>query len=164
MRISHYEEVQRFSQVKWLWFVFIALLIVELLVLVPTTNDENTWALLLSIGMLLLPMLFILLVFKYEVKINDEGLHYRFIPKIIRWKNIPITAIESFRVKEKETWFEKIQCGFHRNIFKNTITINITGSKYMVITLRGAGTLKLGTENADSMAYSLKQILQADHE
>lgn len=166
MRITSYIEVQRFSQVRWLWFVLIALLVAELLIFVPVLdeNGNNAALLLISLAALLLPLILILFVFKFEFTIDEEGVHYRFIPTIIRWKTISASSIESFQIKEKESWFEKIHYGFHRNIFKNIITINITGSKYLVISLRNGGTLKLGTENGDSVAYELKKLLEADHE
>jgi len=166
MRIIPYYEVQRFNQVRWLWFVLIALLITELLIFVPVLGEDenNTLLLLISMAALLLPMVLILFVFKFELSINEEGIRYRFIPKIIRWKTIPLSSIESFQLKGKESWFEKIHYGFHRNIFKNIITINITGSKYLVISLRGGSTVKLGTENADSVHYTLKHLLKADNE
>lgn len=166
MRINPYREVQRFSQVRWLWFVLIALLIVELLIFVPVLDEDENNALLLvlSLAALLLPLILILFVFKFEFAIDEEGIHYRFIPKIIRWKTIAVGSIESFQVKEKESWFEKLHYGFHRNIFRNIITINITGNKYLVLSLRSGGTLKLGTENGDSVAYTLKKLLEADHE
>ena len=161
-----YNEVQRFSQVRWLWFVLIALLITELLIFVPVLGEDenNTLLLLISLAALLLPMILILFVFKFELSIDQDGIRYRFIPKIIRWKTIPLSSIESFHVKAKESWFEKIHYGFHRNIFKNIVIINITGSKYLVVSLRGGATLKLGTENADSVHYTLKQLLRSDNE
>jgi magnesium-transporting ATPase (P-type) len=166
MRITPYKEVQRFSQVRWLWFVLIAVLIVELLIFIPEfdKNENNAPLLLISLVTLLLPLLLILFVFKFELRIDEKGIHYRFIPKIIRWKTIPVSSVESFKLKEKESWFEKIHYGFHRNIFKNIITINITGSTYLVISLRGGGTLKLGTENANTVAHTLKNLLRADLE
>lgn len=166
MRVVPYKEVQRFSQVRWLWFMLIAVLVVELLIFVPVLdeNENNAALLLISLAALLLPLILVLFVFKFEFSIDEEGIHYRFTPNIIRWKTISVSSIESFQVREKESWFEKYNHGFHRNIFKGITTINITGSKYLVISLRGGGTLKLGTENGDSVAYALKKLLEADHE
>lgn len=157
-------EVQRFSQLRWLWFLMLALLIAELLFLTPQLIHEQPMLLIFSLVAFLLPMILILFVLRYELKIDDAGIHYRFIPRIIRWHTLAFAQVAAYEVRNKETWHEKLQLGYHRNLFTKTTSVNITGSKYLVLTLKNGATIKLGTCNPETVEFTLKKLSSETNE
>jgi hypothetical protein len=159
MKNYQHAEVQRFSRVRWLWFIMLALLIAELLFLAPQWIDEQPVLLIISMAALVLPMILILFILRYEFRIDENGIHYRFIPRLIRWQTIGFGNIVSHQVRDKETWHEKFHMGYQRNLFTKTTSVNIAGNKYLILTLKDGATIKLGTENPETVAYILKKLL-----
>ena len=164
MKNYQHIEVQRFSQVRWLWFIMLALLIAELLFLAPQLIDEQPMLLIISMAALVLPMILIFFVLRYELKVDETGIHYRFIPRIIRWHTVAFGSIASYQVRDKETWHEKFHMGYQRNLFTKTTSVNIAGNKYLILTLKDGATIKLGTENPDAIEYTLKRLLSENTE
>jgi hypothetical protein len=164
MKTLQHIEVQRFSQVRWLWFLMLALLIAELLFLAPQLIHEQPLLLILSLTAFLLPMILILFVLRFEFKIDEAGIHYRFIPRIIGWQTIVFANVAAYQVRDKESWYEKFHMGYHRNLFTKTTSVNIAGSKYLILTLKDGATIKLGTENPEAVEYALKKLLSETNE
>jgi hypothetical protein len=113
---------------------------------------------------LVLPMILIFFVLRYELKVDETGVHYRFIPRIIRWHTVAFGRIASYQVRDKETWHEKLHMGYQRNLFTKTTSVNIAGNKYLILTLKDGATIKLGTENPDAIEYTLKRLLSENTE
>lgn len=157
MKALQHIEVQRFSQVRWLWFALIALLVAELLILAPQLAHDQPLLLALSLVAFLLPMVLILFVLRYELKIDEGGIHYRFIPRVLHWKTLSYDQVASFEVREKKTFYEKFHMGYHHSIFTKTTTINISGNQYLVLTLRDGVLVKLGTSEGSALEYILKR-------
>jgi hypothetical protein len=161
----HFEEEQRFTNVIWIWIVggFILLLPVGMTLADEDTTRENLTAILLSMAMSLLIVVGILIYSKLQVKINEEGLHYKFFPAITKWKMILKNEIESFEVTPAQNLIEKVEMGHKRNIFNKTITMNITGKKFARIQLKDGRKFKIGTDNAEGFERALRRLLTPDN-
>ncbi|HEU5289960.1 MAG TPA: hypothetical protein VFU05_04900 [Cyclobacteriaceae bacterium] len=163
----HYEEEQRFSHVTWIWVAFVLLLLAAptLTLLSDSVSEEDMTKVLLSTALAFLPMGVILLFAKLQIRIDGEGLHYRFIPSVFKWRTIAKNNIQSFEVTAKKNLWEKIECGYgyRRNRFNKTISMNVTGSKFARITLTGGQKLKIGTVNPESMERALRQLTSPDN-
>ncbi|MDL5050949.1 hypothetical protein QQ054_33660 [Oscillatoria amoena NRMC-F 0135] len=160
MPVVRYQEVQRFSNLRWLWIFMIGLVIAELVLLVPALQANSQSSIIITLTLLagLLPILLILFVFRYDLKVDHEGLHYRFFPRSIRWKKIPLTMIASANLKNKETFYEKVHLGYSHNPFTRTEIVNITGNKYLELILKDGVVVKLGSENPEEILVVLNKL------
>src|SRR6185436_4642982 len=99
-----------------------------------------------------IPVLAMLLYTKLQIKIDGDGVHYRFIPTILKWRTISRSSIESFEVTAKKNLWEKIECGYgyRSNRFRKIISMNVCGSKFARIKLTDGRRFKIGTINPES--------------
>jgi hypothetical protein len=44
-------------------------------------------------------------------------MHYKFFPGVWKWKTITKSEIESFEFSAMNSIFEKLECGYSRNLF-----------------------------------------------
>ena len=164
----HYEEEQRFSNVTWVWVALVLLLLSAptLILLSDSVSEKNVRSVLLSTGMAFIPMVAVLIFSKLQIKIDNEGLHYRFIPSVFKWRTVSKNSIESFEVSPKKNLWEKFECGYgyRNNRFKKTISMNVTGAKFARIKLRGGQKLKIGTVNPESMERALRKLTSPDND
>jgi RsiW-degrading membrane proteinase PrsW (M82 family) len=163
----HYEEEQRFSNVTWVWVAFALLLLAALTLplMSDSVSEKDMTSILLSTLFAFLPMAGLLLFAKFQFRIDEKGLHYRFFPAIFKWRTITKNNIESFEVSAKKNFWEKIECGYgyRHNRFKKTISMNVTGSKFARINLADGRKLKIGTVNPESMERALRQLTSTDN-
>lgn len=166
MNRTFYEEEQRFAGLTWIWMFALALVIVPLVLAVRDTSltSQDILIILLSIVAGLVLVLAILYFARLQLKIDTLGIHYRFFPAIIKWRIIPLNSIESFEVTEKKNIIEIIERGYRRNRFNNTITMNVTGKKFVRLKLKGGQKIKIGTENPDSFERALQKITSPDNQ
>jgi hypothetical protein len=159
----HFEEEQRLTRVRWIWFAWIAFLLFPLftLPLGESGSMQDVGQIFLTMGATALPLGVVLFMTRFQVKIDEEGIRYRFMPNSYKWRFIPKTTIESFEVQEKKTWFEKIHCGYYRSHKCNSIQMNITGKKLVHVKLTGGKRIKIGSENPEGIEYALKRLTTA---
>lgn len=156
----HYEEEQRFTNVRWLWLVLALIILLPLLLTFNDTgmNQQEIIALLLSTLFASVPVVAILLYSKLQLRIDDVGVHYRFFPGVWKWKTILKTEIESFELSAMNSIFEKLECGYRRNLFTDTIRMNITGKKFLRMKLKDGRKIKIGSEHPEEMERVLKRL------
>ena len=163
----HYEEEQRFSNVTWIWIAFVILLLTApvSILLSESVSEKDMQSVLISTGLAFLPMAVILFFAKLQVRIDREGIHYRFIPAVFKWRTIPKNSIQSFEVSAKKNFWEKIECGYgyRNNRLKKTISMNVTGSKFARLNLRDGRLFKIGTANPETMERALRQLTSPDN-
>lgn len=163
----HYEEEQRFSNVTWIWVALILLLLsIPLLTLTSDSiSQKDMTSVLLSTAFALLPMTGMLLFAKLQIKIDEAGVHYKFIPTVFKWRTIAKTSIESFEVTAKKNLWEKLECGYgyRSNRFRKTISMNVTGSKFARLKLTDGRRFKIGTINPESMERALRKLTSPDN-
>ena len=161
----HYEEEQRFSNVRWIWVVIPFVVLVPLIIMITEggSNQEDAAMILLSTAFALLPVMVILLYSRLMLKIDNQGFHYKFFPAVIKWRIISKDMIESFEVTEKRSLLEKIECGYRRNRLNNTILMNISGKKFVRIKLKYSRRLKIGSENPEGFERALRRLTSPDN-
>lgn len=162
----HYEEEQRFSNKRWIWFVlfFLFLLPIIMALTEEEPNQKDMTMILLSTVFAILPVAAILLYSKFQIKIDNQGIHYKFFPAVIKWRVISKDMIESFEVTAKQTLLEKVECGYRRNRLNNTIVMNISGEKFARIKLKDGRRLKIGSENPEGLARALRKLTSPDNQ
>ena len=159
-----YEEEQRFSSVWWIWVFLLALLFLTfVLILTDKSASEDTAVnLLLTVTLGFLPVGAIIYFSKLQFKIDEDGIHYKFFPAVLKWRIIERNTIKSFEVSEKKNLLEKLSRGYTRNSLDNSITMNISGRKLARIKLNNGRTFNIGTENPESVERALKKLVAPD--
>src|SRR5688572_28537767 len=100
----HYEEEQRFAHVTWIWVALVLLLLSAptIILLDDSASQKDVTMVLLTTAFAFIPMAAILLFAKLQIRIDSEGLHYKFFPSVYKWKTIPKKIIQAFEVSAKK--------------------------------------------------------------
>ena len=156
----YYQEEQRFTNVRWLWLVLILIILLPLLLTYNDKgmNQQELITLFLSTLLAVVPVVAMLFFSKLQLRIDDGGIHYRFFPGVWKWKTITKTEIESFEFSDMKSLFEKWETGYCRNLFTDSIRMNITGKKFLRMKLKDGGKIKIGSENPEEMERALKRL------
>lgn len=154
----HFEEEQRFTSIPWLWVAIFIPLLIPLFFITGEPTQEDVTMLLLTILMGWIPIAIILFYSKFQLKVDRDGLRYKFFPAVWRWKLVPKDNIASFEIRSKKTFIEKLTFGYRNNRFTNTIRMNITGDTFVYIKLTMGRTLKIGTNNAEGLKLALQRL------
>jgi len=159
MNHNHYYEEQRFTNLRWLWIAVLIALLIPLVTL--SLTDADYLFTLQTTGLVLLGLIPILAILNYSrlyVKIDSEGLHYQLFPAIWKWRKINKKDIASMESINEPSLLEKIIIGHQRNLFTNTIRMNITGTTFLRLNLVNGKKIIIGSKNADEMIKVLKKI------
>ncbi len=148
-----FTEKQRFNQ----WWLWLLLIVVNGLVLYNfykyaiTGNIENTaFSFLVGIPFFI-PLLvsFLLLSFRLDTTINEEGIYVRFFPLQIKMKYYPWNEIANCFVREYSPIGEYGGWGM-RGFGKNR-ALNISGNKGLQIEFTDQKRLLIGTNKPDEL-------------
>lgn len=159
--MSHFlfEEEQRFTRLAWLW-ILSTLAVLAPIGIIMGTNPQAFSSPMLALTLLSMGIPFVILMWfcRLEVRVDEAGLRYRFRPTVFQWKIIPPSQIISYEIRDAKNWHERFSVGFSRSWLRNTTFMNITGKKFLVVTLSDNSTLMIGIENAESMAWAMKRL------
>jgi hypothetical protein len=162
----HYEEEQRFTEVRWVWIASVLVILSPLVIILLDEHhgQENTGLIILTTLLAWIPVGLVLFWARFNIKIDQTGLHYRFSPTLYKWRTIRADGILAVEVRDKRGFFERIACGYQRSIFRKTVFMNITGEKFVIIRSGDGQTLKIGSKNPEAMKLALKRLLHSNQE
>ncbi|HEY9006502.1 hypothetical protein [Ohtaekwangia sp.] len=170
---KYFEEVQRFRQNRWVWYIFTPF---TLLVFLPLLNGiyiqlvkgipwgdkpmSNDGLIAFILFMLVCWALtgWMLYSIRLEVYIDSEGVHYRYFPNRYTWRTIARGEITSYEVRRKKIISETGGIGYHRNVFRNSRSMIIRGSVYIRLVLSGDRKVLIGTQHPDEFDRALKRL------
>jgi hypothetical protein len=161
-----FSERQHFRQV-WLWLLLIAVNglfiygFVSQAVFGQTFGDKpmgNTGLLITTIVMLLFTIFFWLL--RLDTEIKKDGIYYRFYPFQLSYKQISWDRISKSFVRQYSPLTEYGGWGFRIGIFGNGQAFNVSGDKGLQLVYDNNKKFLIGTQNADEIEKTLKQIGQ----
>jgi hypothetical protein len=161
-----FEEEQRLTNIWWLWvaiFVLIMVPLVSLIILSEEAPDKDKNMLLLA-AFGIVPFAFLMIYVRFQVRVDKEGLHYKFFPIHWNWKNITLNEIQSIDFEPKVNFIDRISIGHQLNRFTNTLRLNITGKSFIIIYLNSGRKLLVGTENVENMTSALKRLTKRTEE
>jgi hypothetical protein len=127
-------------------------------------GEQELKSLLLTTLLGTLPVALILYYSIFRIKIDAQGLHYKFFPAVWKWRLIPKDNIASVEISERKTWIEKFTYGYRRNRLNHTTIMNITGKKFLRFTLNDGNKFKIGAENPEEMNRALKRLLARENQ
>ncbi|HEY0741736.1 MAG TPA: hypothetical protein VGD40_09745 [Chryseosolibacter sp.] len=175
MATPYFEEVQRMRDNRWLITFIFAVAILSTLPLVyalywqigqdvpfgeePMKNGQLI-VMTLFVFTAVAGMMFILFALKLEVRIDEQGIHYRMFPVKWEWRVVGPTEIVHYEFADRYRLFESGGIGHHRNIFKNTRSFRIWGGKHMTIKFRDGHRLLLGTRDPIGMEWAMRKLMK----
>ena len=144
-----FEENQKFTQ-WWLWVILLSFPIIS--VGPFDENDINIYHVLIGLA---LPIIFYL--FELRIKIKEDGLYYQFFPFHLKFHEIKMDEIESFKAMEysplKEYGGWGIRYGFKGKAY------NISGNKGVKIFLKNGTNIMFGSQKYKEMETTLKNLI-----
>ena|SRR5688572_8822776 len=174
MNRVYFEEVQYFREHRWLVALILALGLAALIPIAyglywqvlkgqpwgdePLSNTGLTLLFLFvmfSFGM----AMFMFLTMKLELRIDEDGIHYRFFPIKNKWHLIPKNQIAEYRVEKKLRLFQTGGFGHHRNLFTKTRSYRFIGTSHLFLVLHTGEKIFLGTEKPGEAEWALKKML-----
>jgi hypothetical protein len=170
----HFEETQTFRENRWIWILAIVSSLITLLPMV----DAIYWQLFkgepwgnepLSDGGLLGLFAFVLLAWgvamtilisvRLDVRIDDQGVYYRFAPIKTKWLNVLKEEIAHYSLEKKFRFLQSGGFGYHRNRLTRTWSMRIRGSHHLSLTLKDGRKLLLGTQNLEALEHAMKRLM-----
>lgn len=170
----YYSEMQRLRDVRWIWILFVVLgcaalvplgsaLYSQLVIGEPWGNkpmsDKGLIALTIGVVLALASTATLLLLTTYEIRIDDKGISWRFVPYRIRWQHIPTSEVTTLTfVPWKIT--KGRSYGYHRHIFKRRRSMIVKGDVAMNVALRGGESYFFGTAFPGEMERAARKMLE----
>lgn len=174
MNKPYFEEFQSFRQTRWIWYILIIFtLLLVLPVLygvygqfamgIPWGDKPMKDSELIVISMLSLAgfglVTFVLLSVKLVTRIDQEGIHYRFVPQKSKWSRIHKDDIVEFEVRKNLNFFASGGVGYHKNFFRKTTSMTIRGSAHLWLRLRNNTKLIIGTQDPENLERSMRRLM-----
>jgi hypothetical protein len=171
---SYFEETQTFRENRWIWILAI---ITSIITLLPMA-DAVYWQLFrgepwgnepLSDSGLLGLFAFVLLAWgiamamlisiRLDVRIDDQGISYRFVPIKSKWQKVTKEEIANYSIRKKFSLLQSGGFGYHRNRLTRTWSMRIRGSHHLALALKDGRKLLLGTQNPESLEHAMKRLV-----
>jgi hypothetical protein len=150
-----FEEKQRFTQ-WWLWLILLAACIIPFIpILMGLDSLTDQWLSLLAMSVLLFLIVGLLLLIQLKTTVDEEGVHYQFIPfhfkqKTILWKDIKSAEVRKYEpLKEYGGWGIK---GYSN---KNK-AYNVKGNLGLQVVLKNGNKILFGTQKDEELKAFLK--------
>jgi hypothetical protein len=128
------------------------------------TSQKDVTLILLTTVLASLPVAAFLFYTKLLIRIDGDGICYKFFPVMLKWRSIPKNNIESYEVSAKKNLLEQLEIGYQKNRLNNSISMNITGEKLARIKLKDGRKLKIGTENPEGIERTLRTLTSHDNQ
>lgn len=174
MERIYFEEVQTFRENGWVLALAVAVALSTLLPLayglhqqlvegIPWGNEpmsDNGLILMFFVVLVSLGIAgFVVLSSKLEVKVNGQGLHYRFFPITPQWRLITPEAIATYTLEKRFKIFQSGGFGHHRSFLRNMRSYRIRGGQHLSVTLRNGHRLLLGTQDPGGLEWAMKKMM-----
>jgi hypothetical protein len=177
MSRPYLEETQTLRDSQWLWVLMI---VAGAAAIVPLSyglywqvgqgeqwgdepmSDNALIGLTIFIAVCLAVSFICMAATKLELKIDDAGIHYRFVPYRFKWSLITRHEIESYELREVRSFLGICQVGYHRNVMNNSRSMNVFGKKQLALHLRNKRKILIGTVNAEGAALAMKKLFNSN--
>lgn len=124
--------------------------------------DEALIGLFIFVVICLAIMIICMAYSKLEVKIDNEGVHYRFVPYKFKWSMISRAEISTYDIKKSNSFLGICHMGYHRNALNNSRSMNLYGNKSLFLTLRNKRKLFIGTTNAEGAELAMRKLFNSN--
>jgi hypothetical protein len=160
---NYYSETSKFSQ-TWLIYVIVPVGVIPMLVAIITLLQGGTSGSesLISFGIglfafsLIMALLFVL---KLEVRINNEGINFRFFPMQIKFKVIKFDEIAEYQIRKYSPIFEYGGWGI-RYAFSRGWAYNVSGNIGLQLVKKDNKRILIGTNKPDEFFAVLDNCIK----
>ena len=151
-----FEEKQRFTQ-WWLWLILLAACCIPSIpLLMDLEAKADQWMALLAMSILLFLVVGLLLLLQLKTKIDEVGVHYRFVPFHLKQNSILWQDIKSAQVRKYEPLKEYGGWGI-KGYSKKNRAYNVKGNIGLQLVLKNGNKILLGTQKEEE----IKQFLNS---
>lgn len=174
MSRNYFEDVQRVRDNAWIWMLIVGISLTALIPLIygiywqlvqrepwgdqPLSDEGLIFLFLFVLGSLAL-MTFLLLSLKMEMRIDDEGIHYRFVPIKNKWQLITKGEIAEYHYEKRFRFIDAPGFGHHRNRLSKTRSFRIRGGNHLSLKFHDGQKLLLGTQNLSGIEWAMKRLM-----
>ena len=168
-----YTEQQRFTQVRWIWYLIVPIFGFTLIFMLqalyqqlvtgePWGNEPMSDSGLILLTLVVIAshavMFWVLLSIKLEIEITESELRYKFFSHFKKWNVLTRNNISDYSFVENN--FRKAHgIGYRKNIFTKTVRMNITGDYLIAITTVHGKTILLSTQNKAEMERAMSKLM-----
>lgn len=150
-----FEEKQRFTQ-WWLWLILLAACCIPSIpLLMDLEAKADQWMALLAMSILLFMVVGLLLLLQLKTKIDEVGVHYRFVPFHLKQNSILWQDIKSAQVRKYEPLKEYGGWGI-KGYSKKNRAYNVKGNIGLQLVLKNGNKILLGTQKEEEIKQFLK--------
>ena len=161
--VNRYEEQQYFRQ-RWLIALFVFLMLANAYALVTQlflghpvgSNPAPDWVVLLSFIFFLL-LLVLLFTTHLDLKIDKEGISFRYFPFIFRWRTYRWEEIQELELKKIRPLMDMGGWGL-RTVDGGGIGYTVSGNKVIRILLRNGKIRYIGISDDEKVREALRQF------
>jgi hypothetical protein len=168
-----YTEQQRFTQVRWIWFLTVPIFLLTLIFMLQAMyqqlvlgqpwgnepmSDPGLIALTLFVIFCHAVLFWILLSIRLEIEITELEFRYKFFSFLKRWNVLTRSDIATCSFLEN-TLRNAHGVGYHKNIFTKTVRMNITGEYLLVMNTVHGKTIILSTQNKEEMERAINKLM-----
>jgi hypothetical protein len=175
MATPYFEEVQRLRDNRWIIALLIVIGVMSVFPFVfglywqvgqgvpfgnkPMTNTELVimlFVMVFAVGM----MAFVMMTLRLEVRIDEDGIHYRMFPVKWEWRVVKPVEIAEYTFADRYKLFETGGIGHHRNVLKKMRSFRISGGKHITIRFNDGHRLLLGTQDLTGMEWAMRKLMK----
>jgi hypothetical protein len=177
MSRPYLEETQTLKDSQWLWVLMIVIAAGAIIPLAyglywqvgrgepwgdEPMSDSGLIGLTIFVAICTAVMFACMALTKLELKIDEIGIHYRFVPYRRKWSLITPHEIESFEVNNMKSFVGMCRVGYHKNVLNNSTTMNLVGTKQIMLRLRNNRKIMIGTTNAEGAGLAMKKLFNSN--
>jgi hypothetical protein len=174
MSRPYWEETQALKESQWIWVLMIVSSTAAIIPLAygvywqvgkgqqwgdEPMSDNALIGLTIFIVICMAVMFVCMAASKLELRIDEEGIHYRFVPYRFKWSLITPHEIESYELRDVRSFLGICQVGYHRNVLNNSRSMNVFGKKHLALHLRNSRKILIGTTNPEGAALAMRKLL-----
>jgi hypothetical protein len=167
-----YSESQRFRSTAWLYFVLLLFVFMVTLTLyglfsqlvlnIPFGSNPMSDGGLIAVSVftLLLPVTLLWLFWSasLEVIIATDGLYFRYVPFINKYRKIEIIAIENCEVRKYRPIMEFGGWGVRYSMKEKTICYNVRGNLGLFVVLKSGKRILFGSQDPHKLKAALDKV------
>jgi len=168
-----FKEEQRFNQ-WWIWLLLLATFAVAVSPLWyglymqlstgepwgndPTSNGALAFSAVL-VTILTGGLLLLFITLRLQVEIREDGVHFRFLPVIRRWRTISKAEIERYEIGKYKPIAQYGGWGIRYGFRKYGRAYNVAGNIGMKLFLKNKKIILLGTQRSQALSYAMEKLM-----
>jgi len=176
MSRTHFKEEQKLSQFR----IYLILILIVSIFLVfigiafyednlNTADNENSVKSLLTAALFVLPVLILITIVKLKmwliVEIRDEGIFYKYVPIIKKFRQIPFEDIERYEIRKYHPLIEYRGWGIRdRGLRKKRkkwgIAYTAKGTTGLQLYLKNSKKILIGTQRKDAIKFAMEKVMK----